>query len=100
MRTGQIKMDNKQLRSNASLKSIEKAQKQLKENWDKAFDTAEILFYEEEYPIKDIPDTVYLIIGSQVRWGYNNGFCAWGFSKSDVDREIAGQKEFAYRHNI
>jgi hypothetical protein len=79
-----------QVRSNASLKSIEKAQKQLKENWDKAFDNAEILF----------PDTAYLIIGSQVRWGYNNGFYAWGFSESDVDHEIAGQKEFASKQNI
>lgn len=93
-------MITQQVRSNASLKSIEKAQKQLKENWDKAFDNAEILFYEGEYPIKDIPSTAYLIIGSQVRWGYNNGFCAWGFSNSDVDREIAGQKKFAYRQNI
>ena len=93
-------MITQQVRSNASLKSIEQAQKQLKENWDKAFDKAEILFYEREYPIKDIPDTAYLIIGSEVRWGYNNGFWAWGFSKSDVDREIAGQKEFAYRQNI
>lgn len=93
-------MITQQVRSNASLKSIEKAQKQLKENWDKAFDNAEVLFYEGEYPIKDIPDTAYLIIGSQVRWGYNNGFWAWGFGKSDVDREIAGQKEFAYRQNI
>ena len=39
-------MITQQVRSNASLKSIEKAQKQLKENWDKAFDNAEILFYE------------------------------------------------------
>jgi hypothetical protein len=93
-------MITQQVRSNASLKSIEKAQKQLKENWDKAFDNAEILFYEGEYPIKDIPDTAYLIIGSQVRWGYNNGFSSWGFSKTHVDREIAGQKEFAYRQNI
>ena len=89
-----------QVRSNASLKSIEKAQKQLKENWDKAFDNAEILFYEGKYPIKDIPDTAYLIIGSQVRWGYNNGFYAWGFSESDVDREIAGQKYFASKQNV
>ena len=93
-------MNSEQVRSNASLKSIEKAQKQLKENWDKAFDNAEILFYEGKCPIKDIPDTAYLIIGSEVRWGYNNGFWSWGFSKSYVDREIAGQKEFAYRQNI
>lgn len=93
-------MITQQVRSNASLKSIEKTQKQLKETWDKAFDNSEILFYEGEYPIKDIPDTAYLIIGSQVRWGYNNGFYAWGFSKSDVDREIAGQKYFACKQNI
>lgn len=93
-------MATQQVRSNASLKSIEKVQKQLKEDWDKAFDNAEILFYEEEYPIKSTPDTAYLIIGTQVRWGYNNGFSAWGFSKSHVDREIAGQQEFAYKENI
>ena len=89
-------MLTRQVRSNASLKTIEKAQRQLREDWSNAFDNAEILFYYEgEYPIKATPDTAYLIIGSQVRWGYNNGFWAWGFSKSDVDREIAGQKEFA-----
>ena len=90
----------RRIRSNASLKSIKEAQKQLKETWDKAFDNSKILFYEGEYPIKDIPGTAYLMIGSQVRWGYNNGFYAWGFSESDVDHEIAAQKEFAYKQNI
>lgn len=85
-------MITRQVRSNASLKSIEKAQKQLREDWHNAFDNAEILY--------NLSDTAYLIIGSQVRWGYNNGFWSWGFGQSDIDREIAGQKEFAYKQNI
>ena len=89
----------RQVKSNASLKTIEKAQRQLREDWSNAFDNAEILFYEGEYPIKAIPDTAYLIVGRQIKWGYNNGFWAWGSSQSDVDREIAGQKEFAYKQN-
>ena len=93
-------MLTQQVRSNASLKTIEKAQRQLRKDWNKAFDNAEILFYEGEYPIKATPDTAYLIIGSQIKWGYNNGFWAWGSSQSDVDREIAGQKEFAYNQNV
>lgn len=85
-----------QVRVNASQKTIKSAMAQLKTSWHEANDNAEILFYEGDYPVKAMPSTVYLTIGSQVRWGYNNGFEAWGFSKNDIDRSIAGQKEYAY----
>jgi hypothetical protein len=87
---------NLQVRATASQSAINSAQEQIKAAWNDANDNAEILFYEGDYPVKDMPSTAYLTIGSQVRWGFNNGFDAWGFGKNDVDRSISGQKEYAY----
>lgn len=87
---------NVQVRVNASQATINAAIEQIKKSWHEANDNPEILFYEDGYPVKQMPSTAYLTIGSQVRWGYNDGFDAWGFGKNDIDRSIAGQKEYAY----
>ena len=82
------------LRVNASQASINRAIAQIKQQWDLTSKNAKVLYYEGDYPIKESVGTAYLQIGSQVRWGYNNGFDAWGFGKNDIDRSIAGQKEY------
>lgn len=87
---------NVQVRANASQSAINAAIAKIKADWHQTNENAEILYYEGDYPVKDMPETAYLTIGSQFRWGYNNGFDAWGFGKNDVDRSIAGQKEYAY----
>lgn len=84
------------VRANASQATINNAITQLKDSWDTANTNAEVIDYIDGQPIKVTPSTAYLQIGSVIRWGYNNGFDGWGFSKNDVDRLIAGQKEYAY----
>jgi hypothetical protein len=84
------------LRSNASQKSIDNAIATLRREWAKADENAEILFYEDGKPIYDRPETFYLQIGEVIRWGVNGEFEAWGYCSSDISRDIAGQKEYAY----
>ncbi len=84
------------VRKNASQAAIDKAIAQLQSDWQAQSETAPVLFYEGDYPVLDLPDTYYLQVGDVIRYGYSNGFWAWGFGKNEIDRQIAGQKEYAY----
>lgn len=90
---------NRKVRANARQKTIDLAISQLKQEWDNANKNSKILFYEGDYPVHESCETAYLIIGDQIRWGYNNGFDAWEFGKNNVDSSIAGQKEYAWSNN-
>jgi hypothetical protein len=77
------------LRSNASSKSVEAAQRLLREHNGKLVGLVEY---------NEIPTRCYLVRAGVVRWGCDYGFEAWGFDKKMVDAAIAGQKEFAYNY--
>ena len=68
------------LRKNASSKTINKAIVELRRAWEDN---------------KTYSGTYYLQIGDCVRYGYNNGFWAWGDGEQAIDLQIAGQKEYA-----